>query len=40
MENLTELRAIKLTYLEDLKELSYRAFYWTSHDPEGRGLRT
>ena len=40
MENLTELRAIKLTYLEELKELSYRAFYWTSHDPEGRGLRT
>jgi hypothetical protein len=40
MENLTELRAIKLTHLEELKELSYRAFYWTSHDPEGRGLRT
>lgn len=32
--------AIKLTHLEELKELSYRAFYWTSHDPEGRGLRT
>ncbi len=39
MENLTELRAIKLTHLEELKELSCRAFYWTSHDPEGRGLR-
>ena len=40
MENLTKLRAIKLTHLEELKELSYRAFYWTSHDPDGRGLRT
>lgn len=40
MENLTELRATELTHLEELKELSYRAFYWTSHDPEGRGLRT
>lgn len=40
MENITELRAIKLTHLEELIELSYRAFYWTSHDPEGRGLRT
>lgn len=40
MENLTELRAIKLTHLEGLKQLSCRAFYWTSHDPEGRGLRT
>lgn len=39
MKNLTELKAIKLTHLEELKELSYRAFYWTSHDPEGRGLR-
>ena len=40
MENLTELRAVKLTHLEELIELSCRAFYWTSHDPEGRGLRT
>lgn len=40
MENLTELRAVKLTHLEELIGLSYRAFYWTSHDPAGRGLRT
>lgn len=29
-----------LNYLSSLKEASRRAFYWTSQDPEGRGLRT
>lgn len=40
MENITELREYKLNHLEGLKQLATRAFYWTSQDPEGRGLRT
>lgn len=40
MENITELRAYQFNNLEELKQLATRAFYWTSQDPEGRGLRT
>ena len=40
MENLTELREYQFSNLEELKQLATRAFYWTSQDPEGRGLRT
>ena len=40
MENIPELREYQFSNLEELKQLATRAFYWTSQDPEGRGLRT
>lgn len=40
MENINELREYQFSNLESLKNIAVRAFSWTSHDPEGRGLRT